>query len=141
VRQWAGVVAGALVIAIPLALAVVIAPRFGVLFSDGTSLNVLFLVCGLAGGFGAGVLSAGGSRAGIGSALLSAVLGLGAIALYFVLQASTVTTGDGVPTGLWPIAIMILGMWVLPSAVLGGALAGSLRRPFGPPEVSLEPES
>jgi hypothetical protein len=49
-------------------------------------------------------------------------------------------TGDGVPAGLWPIAVLILGLWVLPFAMLGGTLGGSIRRPSGPSQTSPEPE-
>lgn len=139
-RQWAGIAAGALLIAIPLVLEVIVAPRLGI-WIQGDTLNALFLVSGLVGGLAAGVLSPGGARAGAGSGLLSAVFGLGAIAMYFIAQASaSPAAGDGVPEGLWPIAIMILGFWVLPSAVLGGALGGSLRRPSGPPRASADAE-
>jgi membrane associated rhomboid family serine protease len=97
----------------------------------------LFLASGLIAGFTAGVLSPGGARAGAASGLLSAVFGLGAIALYFIAQASaSPATGDGVPEGLWPIAIMILGFFVLPAAVLAGALGGGLRTPSGPSQTS-----
>lgn len=134
-RQWTGIAAGALIIAVPLALSVVVGPRYGLL-ADGNTLTALFLASAFIGGFVAGVLSSGGARAGAGSALLSGVFGLGVLALYFIRQAST-ATGDTVPAGLWPIAFMILGSWVLPSAVVSGALGGSFRRPAG---ASPEPE-
>jgi hypothetical protein len=38
-------------------------------------------------------------------------------------------TGDGVPEGLWPIALAIMAFWVLPAVALGG----SFRRPSGAP--------
>lgn len=136
-RQWAGITAGALIIAVPLVLEVVVAPRLGI-WIQGDTMNALFLVSGLAGGVAAGVLSPGGTRAGAASGWLSAVFGLGAIALYFIAQASmSPATGDGVPEGLWPIAIMILGVWVLPAAVLAGALGGSVRPAGGSPELEL----
>lgn len=136
-RQWAGITSGALIITVPLVLEVVVAPRLGI-WIHGDTLNALFLVSGLAGGVAAGVLSPGGARAGAASGLLSAVFGLGAIALYFIAQVSMFpATGDGVPEGLWPIAIMILGVRVLPAAVLAGALGGSFRKSERPPP---EPE-
>ena len=137
-RQWAGITSGALIIAVSLVLEVVVAPPLGI-WLHGDTLNALFLVSGLAGGVAAGVLSPGGARAGAVSGLLSAVFGLGAIALYFIAQASiSPATGDGVPEGLWPIAIMILGVWVLPAAVVAGALGGSFsrsERPLPEPEL------
>lgn len=137
-RQLAGIAAGALIIAVPLGLAPVVASRAG-LYLNGNALTVLFLVSGLAGGFAAGILSSGGARAGVGSGLLSGVFGIGAVALYFIWQASTrAATGDGVPEGLWPIALAIMAFWVLPAVALGGALGGSFRRPAG---ASPEPES
>ena len=140
VRQWAGIAAGALLIAAPLAIEVVVLPRSG-LWIDGGTLNGLFLLSGLAGGITAGFLSPGGARAGAGSGLLAAVFGIGAIALYFVWQASmSPSTGDGVPEGLWPIAVLILGFFVLPAAVLAGALGGSFRKPAGEPDASLDEE-
>lgn len=136
-RQWAGITSGALIIAVPLVLEVVVAPRLGI-WIHGDTLNALFLVSGLAGGIAAGVLSPGGTRAGAASGLLSGVFGLGAIALYFIAQASlSPATGDGVPEGLWPIAIALMAFWVLPAVALGGALGGSFRRPAG---TSPEPE-
>lgn len=135
-RQLIGIAAGALIIVVSLGLSVV-ASRAG-LYLNGNALTVLFLVSGLAGGFAAGVLSSGGARVGLGSGLLAGVFGLGAVALYFILQASTRTaTGDGVPEGLWPIALAIMAFWVLPAVALGSALGGSFRRPAG---ASPEPE-
>ena len=107
-------------------------------WSSRTSRSALLLVSTFAGGFIAGILSPGGARAGFGSGLLAGVFGLGAIALYFIWQAST--PGDGrwvVPEGLWPIALAIMAFWVLPAVALGGALGGSFRRPSG---ASPEPE-
>lgn len=136
-RQVAGIVAGALIIAVPLGLATVVAPRAG-LYLNGNAYPVLFLVSAFAGGFVAGILSPGGARAGFGSGLLSGVFGIGAVALYFIWQASTrAGTGDGVPEGLWPITLAIMAFWVLPTVALGGALGGSFRRPAG---ASPEPE-
>ena len=130
-RQLAGIAAGAFIIAVPLAIEVIVVPRSG-FWIDGGTLNGLFLVSGLAGGFAAGFLSPGGARDGAGSGLLAAVFGLGAIALFFIAQASmSPATGDGVPEGLWPIAILILGFFVLPASVLAGALGRSFRRPSG----------
>lgn len=135
-RQLAGIAAGALIIVVPLGLAPVAGSRAG-LYLDGNTLTVLFLVSGLAGGFAAGIFSPGGARAGVGSGLLAGAFGIGVIALYFIWQASTRATGDGVPEGLWPIALAIMAFWVLPAAALGGALGGSFRRPSG---ASPEPE-
>ncbi|MEN6519445.1 MAG: hypothetical protein ABFC38_14935 [Methanospirillum sp.] len=138
-RQLAGIAAGALIIAVSFGLWVV-ASRAGLYF-DGNALTVLFLVSGLAGGFAAGVLSSGGARAGVGSGLLAGVFGLGAVALYFILQASTrPATGDGVPEGLWPIALAIMAFWVLPAVALGGALGGSFGKSSGPSQASPERE-
>ncbi|MEN6341518.1 MAG: hypothetical protein ABFC89_03055 [Methanospirillum sp.] len=129
-RQVIGIAAGALIIVVLFALSSV-ASRAG-LYLNGSALTVLLLVSGLAGGFAAGVLSSGGARAGLGSGLLSGVFGLGAVALYFIMQASTrPATGDGVPEGLWPIALAIMAFWILPAVALGGALGGSFRRPSG----------
>jgi len=127
----------ALVIAVPLGLAVVVAPRAGLLFSDGNTLNALFLVSGLAGGFAAGILSSGGARAGFGSGLLAGVFGLAAIALGMILISSG---SAGFAAGLWPIAVMILSFWVLPFAVMGGALGGSFGKSSGPSQASPERE-
>lgn len=138
-RQLIGIAAGALIIVVAFGLSTV-ASRAG-LYLNGNALTVLFLVSGLAGGFAAGVLSAGGARAGSGSGLLAGVFGLGAVALYFIVQASTRTvTGDGVPEGLWPIALAIMAFWVLPAVAAGGALGGSFRKPAGAAQASPEPE-
>lgn len=135
-QQLIGIAAGALIIVVLFALSGV-ASRAG-LYLNGNALTVLFLASGLSGGFAAGVLSSGGARAGAGSGLLAGVIGLGVVALYFIWQASTSpVTGDGVPEGLWPIAIAIMAFWVLPAVTLGGTLGGSFRRPAG---ASPEPE-
>ena len=138
-RQLIGIAAGALVIIVAFGLSVV-ASRAGLYFGEN-ALTMLFLVSGLAGGFIAGVLSSGGARAGVGSALLAGVFGLGAVALYFIVQASTrPATGDGVPEGLWPIVLAMMAFWVLPALALGGVLGGCFRkssRSYGRP---LEPE-
>ncbi len=138
-RQLIGIAAGALIIAVSFGLWVV-ASRAGLYFG-GNADTVLFLVSGLAGGFAAGVLSSGGARAGVGSGLLAGVFGLGAVALYFIMQASTrPATGDGVPEGLWPIALAIMAFWVLPAVALGGALGGSFGKSSGPSQASPERE-
>ncbi len=135
-RQLIGIAVGALTIVVSFGLSVV-ASRAG-LYLNGNALAVIFLAFGLAGGIAAGILSAGGARAGFGSGLLAGVFGLGAVALYFIVQASTrPATGDGVPEGLWPIALAMMAFWVLPAVALGGALGGSFRRPSG---ASPEPE-
>ena len=129
-RQWAGIAAGALCIVIGL--------WAGLLVEQDVP-SALLLVSTFAGGFIAGILSPGGARAGFGSALLVGVFGIGAIALYFIWQASIPATEDGdrFAAGLWPIAIAIMAFWVLPAVALGGALGGSFRRPSG---ASPEPE-
>lgn len=126
-RQWAGIAAGALCIVIGL--------WAGVLIEHDVP-SALLLVSTFAGGFIAGILSAGGGRAGFVSGLLAGVFGLCAIALYFIWQAS-IATGDAFPAGLWPIALAIMAFWVLPAVALGGALGGSFRRPS---VASPEPE-
>ena len=78
-RQVIGIAAGALIIVVVFGLSTV-ASRAG-LYLNGNVLTVLFLVSGLAGGFAAGALSAGGARAGVGSGLLAGVFGLGTVAL------------------------------------------------------------
>ena len=125
--QWAGIAAGTLCI-----LAV---SRASTLVAPGT-LPAVFLIAALGGGFVAGVLSPGGARAGFVSGLLVGVFALGGMAVYGIWQAS-MATGDGVPEGLWPLAIALMALWVLPAVALGGALGGSLRRPAG---ASPEPE-
>jgi hypothetical protein len=72
---------------------------------------------------------------GLWAGLLVGVFGLGAIALYFIWQAS-MATGDAFPAGLWPLAVAIMAFWALPAVALGG----SLRRPSGPPRASAEAE-
>lgn len=129
-RLWAGVAVGA--------LCIVIGSRAWVLTGQSDPAP-LILVFSFAGGFAAGILSAGGARAGVGSGLLAGVFGLGLMALYGIWQASR-ATGDGVPEGLWPIAIAIMAFWVLPAVALGGALGGSFRRPSGPSGASPEPD-
>jgi hypothetical protein len=122
-RQWIGIAAGALCIVVGL--------WAGLLIEQDVP-SALLLVSTFAGGFVAGILSAGGARAGFVSGLLVGVFGLGAIALYFIWQASR-ATGDAFPTGLWPIALAIMAFWVLPAVALGGALGGSFRRPSPAP--------
>ncbi len=92
-RQWIGIAVGALCIAVALGLASV-AGLWAGLYLNGNALTVLFLVSAFAGGFAAGILSAGGARAGFGSGLLAGVFGLGAIALYFIC-AGLDETGNG----------------------------------------------
>jgi hypothetical protein len=136
-RQLIGIAAGALVIVVSFGLWVV-GSRTG-LYLNGNALTVLFLASAFAGGFLAGILSSGGARDGVGSGLLAGVFGLGAVALYFIWQASArPATGDGVPEGLWPIALAMMAFWVLPAVALGGALGGSFRRPSGQPSALAE---
>lgn len=122
-RQWVGIAVGALCI-LPGMWA-------GILIGMIDPFP-MFLVFALAGGFAAGILSAGGARAGIGSGLLAGVFGISAVALYFIRQAS-MATGHGLSEGLWQIAIVLMAFWVLPAAALGGALGGSFRKSSGPP--------
>ncbi len=126
-RQWAGIAAGALCILAGSRASALVAP-------DG--LPAVFLIAALAGGLAAGFLSTGGVRAGAGSALLSGVFALGGMAVYGIWQASF-STGDGVPEGLWPIAVALTALWVLPAVALGGALGGSLRPAGASPEPEL----
>ncbi len=120
-RQWAGIVTGALCILSASWASTLAAPA---------TLPAVFLASALVGGFVAGILSPGGARAGAGAGLLVGIFGLGVLALYFIRQAS-MATGDGVPEGLWPIAVGLVALWVLPAVVIAGALGGSFRRPAG----------
>ena len=88
-RQWVGIAAGA--------LCIIVGHWAGILIEQDVP-SALLLVSTFAGGFIAGILSPGGARAGVGSGLLVGVFGLGAIALYFIWQAS-MATGDGVSRG------------------------------------------
>jgi len=124
-RQLAGIAAGALAV-----LAGVEAWRL----TGWIDPAPVLLIFSIIGGATAGFLSTGGARAGAGAALLAGVFSLGAQAIFFIVRASTSpATGDGVPEGLWPIALAIMAFWVLPAVALGGRF----RKPAGP---SPEPE-
>lgn len=129
-RQWAGIAVGAFCIVLGL---------WAGLLVERDVPSALLLVSTFAGGFVAGILSPGRARAGFGSGLLVGVFGLGAIALYFIWQASLTAAegGSHFAAGLWPIAIAIMAFWVLPAVALGGALGGSFRKPSAAPA---EPE-
>ena len=125
-RQWLGIATGSLCIFVGL--------WAGLLVEQNVP-SALLLVSTFAGGFIAGILSPGGARAGFGSGLLVGVFGLGAVALYFIWQAS-ITAAEGgsrFAAGLWPIAIAIMAFWVLPAVALGGTLGGSYRKPSTTP--------
>jgi len=115
-RQWVGIAGGALCI---------IAFWAAMMLEPGTPFFLL-PVFGFAGGVVAGSLSCGGARAGVASSLLSGIFGLGVVAIFMIWQS--LATG-GFASGLWPIAIAIMGFMGLPTAALGGAIGGSFRKP------------
>ncbi len=92
----------------------------------------VFLIFSVIGGLAAGLISASGARTGAGAGLLAGVCALGVQTIFFIAQASTSpATGDGVPEGLWPIAIAIMAFWVLPAVMISGALGGTIARGRG----------
>jgi hypothetical protein len=130
-RQWAGIAVGALAI-----LSFMVMWWFAgnlmwqligwaIGWADPAPLVLIF---SLAGGVAAGFLSAGGVRAGITSGLLSGLLSLAAFALLLILQASMATV-HGASEAIWAIALAYMAFWVLPAAVVGGALGGRARAP------------
>ncbi|NTW92519.1 MAG: DUF5518 domain-containing protein [Methanoregulaceae archaeon] len=109
--QWIGIIGGSLIIA-------------GSSFLIG-SLNLLQIVPPLTAGFIAGFLSRGGIRNGAQSGLITAILGIGILAVPMFWLSSQAT---GFVAGLAGIVLIIVAVIAIPTAVVGGIIGAMVKR-------------
>ena len=115
--QWAGIIAGSIVI---------VGSVF--LITSFESLPNL-LAPQLAAGFLAGFLSRGGIRAGFVSSLIAATLGIGILAVWILWNYSPDNAFAG---GLAGFALAIVAIIAIPMAVIGGIIGAAVKmRLFG----------
>jgi hypothetical protein len=119
--QWAGVAAGALVVVFAyLYLAV----------SQTRQLDPISLlpISAFSGGVVAGTLSRGGARAGAMLGFLAGVVGSAGLGLVLAAQSEAML---GTVTAAFAVVFALFGVLVLPAAVIGGAVGGSLKKSSG----------
>ncbi|MEN6517823.1 MAG: hypothetical protein ABFC38_06475 [Methanospirillum sp.] len=125
-RQWAGIGAGAVVVVVVWLIVWLIS--FAIAPKD-LSGAILIPVSVFAGGVVAGILSPGGWRSGAVSGLLSCVFAVSVLELYILAQVPlAAAAGWHFEPDLTLTVFGIVGFIVLPVAILGGALGGSLGR-------------
>jgi hypothetical protein len=117
--QWTGIVIGACLVA-------------GSSLLIG-SLNMLQIIPPLAAGSIAGFLSPGGIRNGIASGFITAMIGIGILAVPTLWVALTAT---GFSAGLAGIALIVVAVIAIPMAIIGGMAAVVIRERLFPSTVS-----